>query len=209
MEKIMNTINQVLDKEPEYLLKEWDELDEVIHLSEELLERLRLRRSNVEATIDELTRPSESSVSAVANVDESSNQDVNITHSAAVIKAKFISRGFQYKGKHHSAIDKIDIHIGLIKQLLQDYPEQAEDMLSAIQSIGRTRNYLSRNRYDLFEGKTDEWTDKYSKDIGNGWYLDSNLNEPRMRDILQTAVKAVGLRWNEDVIVYWRSRRIA
>jgi hypothetical protein len=124
------------------------------------------------------------------------------------LKPKFIYRGYEYKGRHYSSIDKIGIHIGLLTRLLQDFPEKVEAMLSAIQGLGRSRKYLSRDRYDLFTRKTKEWVDKYSQDIGNGWYLDTNLNESSMRNILQTAVKAAGLRWGEDIVVYWRSRRI-
>lgn len=205
----MNNLQHVCN-DPEYLLREWGELDAVIHHSEELLERLRLRCSEVEAAIDEITRPFDAAtptedsaaveVSAIGGNHDQSN--------ASSEKPRFIPRGFDYRGKPFNAIDKIDIHEGLLRRLLEDFPDKADAMLRALHSIGRTRKYLTRDRSALFSNKSPEWVLKHSKALGDGWYMDTNLSESMMRRILKDAAQAAGLVWGRDVVVRWRSRWI-
>lgn len=178
--------------DPEHLLREWDELDALINLSEDLLQHLKVKRSLVEASIDELTRPLENTT--CGNYPQPDSR---------AVKPKLIPRGFEYRGERFSTGDKIDIQKAVLGRLLQDYPEKAETMLSELHSIGRTRKYLARDRSALFRNKPPEWVRQYSKHIGDGWYMDTNLSESMMRRILKVAVQSAGLTWDKDVVVHW------
>lgn len=200
----MSTLTKKCD-DHEHLLKEWDELDAVIHHSEQLLERLRLRMGEIEASMDEVTRPSVDAVGPWAPV-RGTIALPRRAHAVAAKKPTFIPRGFEYRGTENRANDKIDIYKGVLGRLLEEYPDRSEDIQRKLHAIGRTRNYLSHDRFNLFTGKTDEWVIKYSEKLTDGWYIDTNLGEQTMRRILQAAVGVVGLKWDEDVIVRWRPR---
>ncbi len=191
---------------PEYLLKEWEELDAVIRPTEELLERLRLRRSEVETAVDEITRPA--AMYSTPSERHIGAAECGGHEQASVVPEKpmYLPRGFEYRGQYHTAIDKIDIHKMLLRLLLEDYPDKEKLILREFQSIGRTRKYLSHDRFDLFNDKPREWVLQHSEVLIDGWCIDTNLNETTMVRILKAAVAAVNAKWGVDVVVRWRSR---
>ncbi|WP_029050342.1 hypothetical protein [Cupriavidus sp. amp6] len=102
----------------------------------------------------------------------------------------------------------IDSHIDLLRRLWNEFPDRRDAMAEAMSCHGTTRTYVARTPSELFRGKTMGWTQRYSRKLMDGWYVDTNLNRERMRSILPAAVRAAGLKWDEDVRVYWRAQQV-
>jgi hypothetical protein len=114
-------------------------------------------------------------------------------------------RGFEYQGEMFQRRNYIDIHVDLLRRLWTEFPDQRETMAKAISRYGRTRAYVAKTCTELFPNKSSKWTQQYSRVLIDDWYVDTNLNRERMPRILQAAVRAAGLKWGEEVKVYWRS----
>jgi hypothetical protein len=63
---------------------------------------------------------------------------------------------------------------------------------------------VSREQGLLFTAKSDDWIRRHSVVLVEGWYADTNLSRERIRTLLPVAVRAAGLRWDDDVKVFWR-----
>lgn len=190
----------------ESLLREWDEIDVVIEHSEKLLERLRLRMSELEDSLDKITRPPEVLTHERREEDGPMSGADDEQPRSAPPRLVYIPCGFTYRNLECTAIEKIDIHKALMRHLIEDFPDRLDDLLRTLHSIGRSRKYLTRDRSDLFAAKAPEWVLRHSTELLEGWYVDTNLCESMMDRILREAVRSVGLKWGEDVIIRWRSR---
>ena len=82
-------------------------------------------------------------------------------------------------------------------------------MAEAVGKFGSTRCYVATSREALFPGQPGWFTVKHSRQLVEGWYVDTNLGRERMVRILPAAVKAAGLAWGVDAKPYWRSTVIA
>ena len=122
---------------------------------------------------------------------------------------RVISRGFEYRGKHVPCWSYIDIHTSLLERLWVDFPERREAMASAVARCGASRNYVATSPQNLFPRRSLPWTQRFSRRLVEGWYVDTNLNPERMRRILPVATAAARLTWGQDVKVYWHSTKVS
>jgi predicted type IV restriction endonuclease len=63
---------------------------------------------------------------------------------------------------------------------------------------GRSRRYISRNRYDLYPGRRD-LCENYSVEIKPGWWLSTNYSRGNIQKILNLACEVAGLQINQNV----------
>lgn len=120
----------------------------------------------------------------------------------------FRGPGIEYRGEWFHHWTYIDIHVGLLRKLWNDFPERREAMASAMGRYGYSRNYVATSVEGLFSGMPAHKAKKFSRRLIDGWYVDSNINLERMRRILPAAVKAAGLNMNDDVRIYWWAEKI-
>lgn len=148
-----------------------------------LIETLSVERDDLISQLDSMTKPQRKPDAA----------------------PKYIWAGsFLYKGKLTSCISFINAYRAALTTLFVDFPEKRLEMARAAQALGLTRRYISQKKNNLFQGKSQEFVDKYSRSIVDGWFFDTNLNVERMRRILPRLAEVAELKWGQDIKVYWR-----
>jgi hypothetical protein len=173
--------------EPSFPMQELEQLEELIQTSRKWFENLEDRRATLSAQLEKITRPQPASPVAVA---------------------KTIRRGLEYRGVVSVHWYYIDIHVDLLQKLWTEFPNQRDAMAQAIGCRGRTRTYVAKTTAALFPGKPLEFTQKHSRKLVDDWYVDTNLNPNQMRPILYAAIAAAGLKFGEDVKIFWRRTQI-
>ena len=66
---------------------------------------------------------------------------------------------------------------------------------------GRTRNYIARNKMDLYPGRND-LCENESREIVSGWWIGVNLNKLTIDKILRIALEVAQIRKGQDVDYY-------
>lgn len=169
----------------QFPIQELEQIDCAIQATQQWLATLNGRRQTLTAELERITRPQPVTTQA---------------------RMKTIGPGLQYRGAMFVHWNYIDSHIDLLRRLWREFPDRRDAMAAAMGSHGTTRTYVARTPGELFPGKTATWTERYSRALTDGWYVDTNLNRERMRSILPAAVRAAGLKWGEDVKIYWRAQ---
>ena len=115
-------------------------------------------------------------------------------------------RGYEYQGEVHRFLhwNLIDVHVSLLRRLWLDHPSERQAMARAMGCLGTVRAYVAQSRVELFPDRTETWRQKYSRELIDGWFVDTNLNEERMRRLGRAAVRAAGLKPDIDVKFFWR-----
>ena len=165
----------------ERLLVEFDEVNAAMAAASTWMAALELRRHQLADLLDEATRPAPPPVAP-----------------------KIIHRGVQFQGELRRMWNFIDIHLFVLRRLWAAVPDRRGAMAAAMSSRGTARRYVAEDRQRLFMGKPDVWIRRYSVELSEGWYADTNLSVERMRVLLPIAVRAAGWKWGEDVRVFWR-----
>ena len=165
---------------PQFSLRELEQIESVIQVSEQWINSLQERRAQLTAELDRITRPQ------------------------PAVK-KMIGPGLEYRGLTVTHWTCIDIHVDLLRKLWIDFPERREAIGRAVGQCGTSRAYVARSVLELFPGRSLAWAHRYSRQLVEGWHVDTNLNRERMRRILPVAVEASGLKWGKDVKAYWRA----
>ena len=173
--------------QPQFPLLELEQIEAAIQASTRWLNTLQGRREVLTAELEKITRP-----------------PVAPTKPAM----KTVGPGLEYLGKMTHHWNYIDIHIDLLRRLWTEFPERRDAMAQAMGVYGNTRVYVARSVEALFPGQPLPWAQRYSRQLVEGWYVDTNLNRERMRRILPAAVRAAGLKWGEGVKAYWRSTQV-
>ncbi len=168
----------------EILMLELDKLEKAISDVNHVLDDFSRRRGEIFAVLETITRPIAKCFSA------------SIT--------KDFSRGYVYKGRHYSHWSYTNLYLSLLGKVLTEHPEKALAIAQELACYGTSRTYLAKQPELLFSGKTPSWIAKHSKEICDGWFVDTNLNLERMKTLLPVAVKAAGLHWGKEVRVFWR-----
>jgi hypothetical protein len=174
--------------QPQFPIQELEQVEEAIQASQRWLTTLQGRREALTAELEKITRP-------------------QVTPTKPTVKT--IGPGLEYLGKMSHHWNYIDIHIDLLRRLWTEYPERREAMAQAMGYHGNTRAYVARTLQELFPGQPLPWAQRYSRQLVDGWYIDTNLNRERMHRILPAAVQAAGLKWGQDVKAYWRAMQVA
>lgn len=115
-----------------------------------------------------------------------------------------LRKGYRLLGLHEPCTFDIDIYAGVIGELWRRFPERREAMASAAARCGNYRPYIARSRAALFLNYPAYRAYRFSRELGDGWYLDTNMNSTRMERILPPVVRAAGLTWGQDVEIFWR-----
>lgn len=173
--------------QPQFPIRELEQIEAAIGTAQNWLATLQTRMEVLTAELDRITRP---------------------LVTAATSLPKTIGPGVEYRGTMYQQWNYIDIHIALLTRLWMDFPDQREAMARAVGLCGNTRTYVATNRSELFPAQTDSFAQRFSRNLVDGWYVDTNLGRERMCRILPAAVRAAGLRWGEDVRVYWRATKL-
>ena len=168
----------------QFPIHELEQIDSAIQASQQWLATLKARRDALTEELERITRPPQPVV--------------------AKPTMKTIGPGFEYQGTMFRHWSFIDIHIGLLRRLWIDFPDHREAMAKAMSHYGTTRSYVAKTPAELFPGQSTNWAQKYSRQLVEGWYVDTNLNRERMRRILPAAARVAGLKWGEDIKAYWR-----
>jgi hypothetical protein len=176
----MSSISQSVPAER--LLVEFDEVNEAMAAANTWMATLERRRHQLVDLLDEATRPPPPVPSA----------------------PKIIQRGVQFQGELRRMWNFIDIHLFVLRGLWAAVPDRRTVIAAAMSSRGTVRRYVAEDRQRLFMGKPDAWVRRYSVELSEGWYADTNLSVERMRVLLPVAVRAAGWKWGEDVRVFWR-----
>lgn len=113
-------------------------------------------------------------------------------------------KGFSFRGVHESCRFDIDIYTGVLEAMWQAFPEKRDAMAAAAAMCGNYRPYVSRTRAALFPTYLAHRAFRFSRRLGEDWYVDTNMNSTRMERILPAVVRAAGLVWGRDVAVFWR-----
>ena len=170
--------------DPEILMLELDKLEKAISDVNHVLDDFSRRKGEIFAVLETITRPIAKCFSA------SSTKD--------------IYRGYVYKGRYHSHWSYTDLYLSLLGKVLAEHPDRAVAIAQELARYGTSRTYLAKKPELLFSGKTPSWIAKHSKEICDGWFVDTNLNLERMKTLLPVAVKAAGLNWGREAMVFWR-----
>ncbi len=173
---------------PQFPIQELEQIEAAIQTSQRWLTTLQGRRDALTAELEKITRPQATPIK---------------------LAMKTIGPSLEYLGRMTHHWNYIDIHIDLLRRLWIEYPEHREAMEQAMGLHGNTRAYVARTREGLFPGQPLPWAQRYSRQLVDGWYVDTNLNRERMRRILPAAVRAAGLKWGQDVKAYWRATQVA
>lgn len=82
-----------------------------------------------------------------------------------------------------------------LAELLKKFDEAAPDFMDrfASRTAGRTRALVARSRADLFPGQPD-FVEKDSLDLGNGWWLATNLGVEAVKRRIEIACDVSGVR---------------
>lgn len=195
---------KLIAEDPNSMLGELAALESAMNMAEGLLGWAKPRHDELMAELDRLTSPP-SPLRDSAHI-----KVVQSVESLAVVpqqsERRYVTRGYDYKGVAYRAKSKIDIFKGLLRMLLDDYPDKHVEILKVLHGIGRDRLYLSRDRWTLFTGKDRAWVEQHSVDLGNGWYVDTNLSGSMIQRLLPVVVRASGMVWGNDVIVRFEGR---
>ena len=164
---------------------ELEQIESALRASQQWIATLHGRHEALTAELERLTRP--------------------LPDVAAKAPIKMIGPGLEYLGAMSVHGNHIDIYLDLLCRLWTDFPERREAMAQAVGCYGRTRAYVAKTPGELFP---DWWpvskAYQFSRPLVNGWYVDKSLNRERMRRILPAAVASAGLKWCQDVKIYWR-----
>lgn len=195
----MNTINTI------HLLDELDLTEQLISkastidwVTPDLSKILLAKREGLFQTLDKLTRPYRKSLKEILAEKMAGSSELPHlkTRAAATI-------GFEYGGEVTKCNCCLDIWRKLLRNLWKNYPGKREAMAAAAKRCGNNRSYISSERGSLFKGKTSWWVMKHSRELMDGWYMDTNVTPERIHKILPIVILAAGLKWGEDVRVFW------
>lgn len=174
----------ILTLTPEEMLRELSLTEAAIAQTESFLQLMTQRRGELTATLERLTSPEPQPARCV------------------------FGPGYVYRGTFYSVINATWLYVALMRKLWADYPDRRQLIANAMAAHGRVRCFVASTRPQLFPGRPAEFAEKHSIGLGDGWFLDTNLNTEAKQTLLHAALEACGLRPGQDVWTYWRFRLI-
>lgn len=106
--------------------------------------------------------------------------------------------GFSIRGVWRSCRSAKDVMIGLLRELAQQNSGFCEKCYGDEDNRGRSRTYISQNRYELYR-KDREFAEKHSEEFIPGWFIATNLSNGAKRNVITLACRVSGLSLNVDV----------
>ena len=166
----------------EFLLKELNDLDAAIGALSFSLNTMKTRKDDIYRKLDVITIP------------------LIPTVPSPVVGCKNSQFGFEYRGQFFSESKLIKVYFWVVKMIWRDFPERRAAIERRVVSMGQTRRYIAQNREALFFNRWPKYKKiKLSKEIADGWYIDTNLNRERIFCLLPLIVGAAGMSWDTDV----------
>jgi len=106
--------------------------------------------------------------------------------------------GFRLKGQFYPARSGKDVLVQAFRKLASQDPTFLE-RFAALPRHGKTRRYLARSKERLYPGRPDLIRD-FSFDLGEGWWLGTNLSRKGIARILEMASQVAGLKYEVDFV---------
>ena len=103
-------------------------------------------------------------------------------------------RGFVLRGQRVECRNARTTLTHIIQRLDRDSPRFMESFAEAAK--GKTRRLVARNRSNLYDKSHLE---KHSVDLGNGWWMGTNLNAAAIRQHILTACRVAGIRFGSQL----------
>ena len=103
--------------------------------------------------------------------------------------------GFTLDGKRFDARSAIGTLVEIVKILDHRDPEFMERF--AARTVSKGRSLVDRDRTKLYK-KSPHLTES-SKDLGNGWWLGSNLSTAGIEERIETACRTAGVRFGSEL----------
>ena len=103
-------------------------------------------------------------------------------------------RGFVLRGQRVECPNAIITLTHVIQRLDSGSPRFMEGLAEATK--GKTRRLVARNRSDLFD---QSHLEKHSVDLGNGWWMGTNLSSDAIRRRILTACRVAGIRFGSQL----------
>jgi len=102
---------------------------------------------------------------------------------------------FRIKGKE---VPATSLKAYLLRALYCIEREAPGTLEKLSQIRNQTKRIVARDRTSLFEGKKDDFIEKHSFDLGNGYFVGTNNSADEVDNWLHKAVVAAGLTWGTD-----------
>ena len=89
--------------------------------------------------------------------------------------------------------------IGTLTEILTIFEREDSGFMErfAAKTVSRNRNLVARNRVDLYQRS--DLVDKHSKELGNGWWLGTNLSKAQIRGHIETACSCGGVGFGSQL----------
>ena len=172
------------------ILAEYDENLRIIRDCRSFVHLLATRQRQLFAQLDQLTRAVDSTSSVIADAapitDAIAHPDV----------------GYYYRGEAIRTSYAVDAYIEILRRLWADFPSLNKSLYNALRSPSYCRKVIANSPDELFASKTGLWCQRNARPIAANIYVDINISNIQKRTRLQSAARACGLTWGEELEVY-------
>jgi len=109
--------------------------------------------------------------------------------------------GYRFNGIFFQARSAREVMIEIIKKMSERDPTFLDRF--AEQAHGDQRNYISRNRMELYPNRPDLSKDNsMAREFLPGWWIGLNLSKSSIDKIIKMAIEVSGLRLNDDITYF-------
>ena len=90
--------------------------------------------------------------------------------------------------------------IGTLAEILEEFCRRDSEFMVrfAARTVGRKRNLVAQDRHELYPDRPD-LVEKSSRDIGNGWWLGTNISADKVRASINTACEVAGVKFGTQL----------
>lgn len=169
---------QSLQLDPQSLLNEFEQIEVAIADCGRVLKTLLARHAYILPVLDLATQP-------------------------MTPRAPLTQRGFEFRGRVVHTKSFIDLYIFLLREIFAAYPHSREEIALAVARLGHSRRYISKNRMELFSSKDASWVSQHSAKLVDGWYVDTNLSQKTMADLIREVVRVARIVPGRDFQILW------
>ena len=90
--------------------------------------------------------------------------------------------------------------IGTLAEILEEFGRRDYEFMVrfAARTVGRKRKLVARDRHELYSNRPD-LVEKSSRDLGNGWWLGTNISADKVRSSIQIACEVAGVKFGTQL----------
>lgn len=107
--------------------------------------------------------------------------------------------GYSYRQGWKACRSGKDVMLGLLRELQQYNPELFEKCYHDEANRGRSRTYISRDRYEIYPKKDRIFCEEKTEELMPGWFVATNLNDGLMDKVIRMACRVAGASVSVDV----------